>query len=109
MLYKAPSLATIPECPEDTEVSFPEHLHKVEATSPVVLKPNSSAADLQSFTEELKRLHSIAIGIFGSDDSLIKAKRLKIEEHTHGSCGQQSRQNCGICTTGCQALQAIVL
>lgn len=109
ILYKAPSLATIPECPEDSEVSFPGHLHKIMATSPVVLKPNSSATDSQSFTEELKRLHSIAIGIFGGEDSPIKTKRLKMEEHGQGSCGQQSRQSCGICTSGCLALQAIAL
>lgn len=104
---RIPSLATIPECAEDSEVSLPEHLHAA-VTSPAAEMSNSTA-DSHSITEELKRLHSMAIDLFGDRDSPIKTKRLKMEEHRQGSCGQQLRQSCGVCTVGCQAIEAIAL
>jgi len=107
-IYRAPSLATIPECPEDSEVSLPEHLHMIKSTTPAA-EHNNSTADSQSIAEELKRLHSIAIGLFGDEDSPIKPKRIKMEEYRQGSCAQQMRQSCGVCTAGCQAIEAIAL
>lgn len=109
LLYRAPSLATIPECPEDVEVTHSDHLQKIVATSPIVQKPDSSAGEPEMLREELKRLHSLVIGVLGEEDTPVKTKRHKVEKRGQESCGQQSRQSCGTCTNGSQALQAIAL
>lgn len=109
LLYRTPPLATIPEYPEDVEVTHTEHLPKTLATSPIVPKPSSSAAQPEMLREELKRLRSLVIDALGEEDTPVKTKRHKVEEHGQGTCGQQSRQSCGISTNGSQALQTVAL
>lgn len=109
LLYRTPPLATIPEYPEDVEVTHTEHLPKTLATSPTVPKPSSSAAEPEILREELKRLHSLVIDTLGEEGAPVKTKRHKVEKQGQGSCGQQSRQSSGICTNGSQALQAVAL
>lgn len=99
------SLATIFECQEDSP-AFPEHLQPCIATS-LVADADSYPDYPQPLRDELKRLHSIAVGILSDEDSTPQTKRRRAEIAV--ACGRQSQQGCGVCTSEVHALQAIAL
>ena len=99
------SLATIFECPEDSP-AFPEHLQPCMPTS-LVVDVDSFSDDPQPLRDELKRLHSIAVGVLSDEDPTPQTKRRRAEIAM--ACGRQSQQGCGVCTNEVHALQAIAL
>jgi hypothetical protein len=100
------SLSTIFECPEDSFSTLPEHLQPCMQTS-FVASADSYYDDPQPLRDELKRLHSIAVGVPSDEDSTPLTKRRRAEIAM--ACGRQSQQGCGVCTNGVHALQAIAL
>lgn len=73
----------------------------------LVADADSYPDDPQPLRDELKRLHSIAVGYLSDEDSTPQTKRRRAEIAM--ACGRQSQKGCGVCTNEAHALQAIAL